>query len=77
MHILSLSAAKDLAKIIVRNKKDDMKKIAKKPQHHQQIHIHRFKKKSIITKSQRSDLNVYKQNVVSEMQHLIGELITN
>ena len=30
MHILSLSAAKDLAKIIVRNKKDDMKKIAKK-----------------------------------------------
>ena len=77
MHILFLSAARDLAKIIVQNKKDDMKKSQKVTASPSDTHIHRFKRKSIITESQRSDSNVYKLNVVSEMKHLIGELITN
>ena len=77
MHILFLSAARDLAKIIVQNKNDDMKMSQKVTASPSDTHIHRFKRKSIITKSQRSDSNVYKQNVVSETKHLIGELITN
>ena len=63
MHILFLSAAKDLANIIVRNKKDDMKKSQKVTASPSDTHIHRFKRKSIITESQMSASNVYKQNL--------------
>ena len=69
MHILFLSAEKE--------KERRHEKVTKSHSIAIRYTYSQIKRKSIVTKSQRPDSNVYKQNVVSEMKHLIGELITN